>query len=199
MGWPVSIAMTMFVGGSCYGYMAWERRVRSMHSTNNTLAPVLVLVMLGATSVLLALIDLPRGTLPILILLVLAGTVDAYHLLIPNRLLLTGLVICFISVGEVQVVECLIVTGALVGMNRLYERWRGQVAMGGGDVKLFGFLALFVGWESLIVFYIAAVLIVLGAMCVWCFGRCPVFRQRQPVAPYAAMGFALVRVYHHLP
>lgn len=79
-------------------------------------------------------------------------------------------------------VTALVATVVLFVIGALYERIRGRQAMGAGDVKLIGALALFLGPARLVVCLIAA--------CVFALAASLISRSRTfPFAPALALAF----------
>lgn len=97
--------------------------------------------------------------------LVLISAVDIETKLIPDILLaaLAIIRIAFVLVLKESILEwglksllALIIPASLLAFVLLYEKVRGKEAMGGGDIKLFGALALWLDWRQLILTLIAA-------------------------------------------
>ena len=97
--------------------------------------------------------------------LIAAAEIDRRHGIIPNRLLLVGtaLGLILLAVSEADalgshLLAALAISGLLVLVRVGSTYVLGQPGMGMGDVKLAAMLGVYLGWESLWVFYLAVVL-----------------------------------------
>ncbi|MEA9393330.1 A24 family peptidase [Acerihabitans sp. TG2] len=91
-------------------------------------------------------------------LVTLAWT-DYYTLLLPDRItlpfLLFGVIAQLTAAGHMTISPSSCLLGALYGgggllmLDRLYERVRGHVGIGGGDIKLMAGLGAWLGWQAL--------------------------------------------------
>lgn len=131
------------------------------------------------------------------LLLIPAAEIDRRHGVIPNRLLAVGAcaglgVACLPGgPGLVRAVPAALGSAGVLLLLRVgSRRVTGRPGMGMGDVKLAATTALFLGWDNLWVFYLAAVLgAAFGLAGLWS-GRLE-RGTRLPFAPFVAAGAVL--------
>lgn len=128
-------------------------------------------------------------------LLLTAAEVDRRHGVIPNRLVVTGIVAGLVLAGGlgtlVQGGGAALASAGLLGGLRVGSAWlTGRPGIGMGDVKLAVVLGLFLGWETLWVLYLAAVLGGTWGLVGLCTGRMH-GATRLPFAPFMAAGAGL--------
>lgn len=90
------------------------------------------------------------------------SVIDFRHQVIPNALLMLGLLVwaCFFYwIGSyTQVIACMVVLIFGFAFNFVIQKWKGKNGFGWGDVKLSMILALFLGWDVFLAFYLAVIL-----------------------------------------
>lgn len=97
-------------------------------------------------------------------LLLAAAEIDRRYRIVPNRLVIAGLVVGggYLIVlgwneGAQHMAAALTATGLLLSVRWVGWRLTGRIGIGMGDVKLVAVLGLFVGWSVLWVLYLAIV------------------------------------------
>jgi leader peptidase (prepilin peptidase)/N-methyltransferase len=106
----------------------------------------------------------------VLVLTFGAAIIDARRMVVPNQLIVGGLAVGLgrlATLGNLAstLAAAFVVCSLLIATNALYVRARGYTALGMGDIKLIGVLAIFVQWHVVLAIYAAAVvaLVVGGA------------------------------------
>lgn len=128
-------------------------------------------------------------------LLIAAAEIDRRHGIIPNRLLATGAILAWVlapgmaSLGT-YVPAAFVSAGLLLLVRGISTYTMGRPGMGMGDVKLAAMIGLFLGWESLWVFYLAVVLGGLFGLAGLVTGRLE-RSARLPFAPFMALAAGL--------
>lgn len=131
------------------------------------------------------------------LVLVVAAEVDRRHGIVPNRLVgfgaVAGVLVVLVegSVSLAGVLPAVLVAGGFVLLLRVGTlRIVGRPGIGMGDVKLLAMAALYLGWESLWVFYLAALLA--GGLGLAGIAAGRLHRtSRLPFAPFVAAGTGL--------
>lgn len=139
---------------------------------------------------------LPRYVL-LAALLIVAAEIDRRHGIIPNALVGVGLVAGLgwgLATDTAALATALLAAGASAGLLLLIREASrlatGRYGMGMGDVKLAAMTGLFLGWDTLWVFYLAVVLggtLGVAGLLSGRLGR----GTRLPLAPFVAAGAAL--------
>lgn len=130
-------------------------------------------------------------------LLVAAAEIDRRHGIIPNRLVACGVVLGLVWIlatetnalgtyGLAAVASAGIMLLIRVGSRLVF----GRAGLGMGDVKLAAMTGLFLGWDTLWVFYLAVVLGGTLGLLGLLTGRLE-RRSRLPLAPFVALGAGL--------
>lgn len=90
--------------------------------------------------------------------LILFTLTDLHYRLIPNRLILPALLIALgVRMFFPAVPRMEYVTGGLLGFLLLLAiAWLSRGGMGGGDIKLFAFIGLFIGWKGVLLSLVLA-------------------------------------------
>jgi leader peptidase (prepilin peptidase) / N-methyltransferase len=130
--------------------------------------------------------------------LIVVSVIDLDHMILPDEFTLSGIVIGLIGAvlnPERQFIDSLF--GVLLGggflwtLAALYQKFRGEEGMGGGDIKLIAWLGAVLGWKA--VPFIILSSSVIGSIA----GLVLVAIQRKglktaiPFGPYLALGGAL--------
>lgn len=91
-------------------------------------------------------------------MLLIITVIDLHHMIIPDELSLSGILVGFISVfftGEMVWWESLLGAalggGIFLGIAMLYEKMAKQEGLGGGDIKLLAMIGAWLGIQSILV------------------------------------------------
>jgi len=91
-------------------------------------------------------------------MLLIITVIDLHHMIIPDELSLSGILLGFISVfftGEMVWWESLLGAalggGIFLGIAMLYEKMAKQEGLGGGDIKLLAMIGAWLGIQSILV------------------------------------------------
>ena len=139
---------------------------------------------------------LPRYAM-LAVLLIAAAEIDRRHGIIPNPLVVTGVVVglAWVLATDAQALgvyglAALVSAGLLLLIRIGSQLVMGRVGLGMGDVKLAAMMGLFLGWDTLWVFYLAVVLGGTLGLIGLLAGRLE-RTARLPMAPFVAVGAAL--------
>jgi leader peptidase (prepilin peptidase)/N-methyltransferase len=129
--------------------------------------------------------------------------IDLDHQIIPDWITLPGIVaglaISFVP-GGIGILQAVI--GLFVGGGSLYlaavvgEKLFKKEAMGGGDIKMAAMLGAFLGWQKVLLLFMAAATIGLVVSIVWMAISARLRKERLiPFGPFLALGAMLAIVY----
>lgn len=164
----------------CHSQLAWYHNVPVLSYLGlrgrcafcgAAISPSYVFVEVGTALVFAGLLHVVGWTLllaqyaTLAALLIAAAEIDRRHGIIPNDLVVTGagLGLALLLATDASALEtrllAVLATGGLLLLVRVGSTFvLGQPGMGMGDVKLAAMLGLYLGWESLWVFYLAVIL-----------------------------------------
>ena len=164
----------------CHGQLVWYHNVPVLSYLGlrgrcafcgGAISPSYVFVELGTALVFAGLLHVVGWSLPLVqyatlaALLIAVAEIDRRHGIIPNGLVATGagLGLALLLATDASALgthlPAALATGGLLLLVRVGSASvLGQPGMGMGDVKLAAMLGLYLGWESLWVFYLAVVL-----------------------------------------
>jgi len=129
--------------------------------------------------------------------------IDLEHQLIPDWITLpgiaAGLTVSLVPGGIGMAASAI---GLLVGGGSLYlaavlgERLFKKEAMGGGDIKMAAMLGAFLGWQKVLLLFVAAAAIGLVVSIIWMTISAKLRKERLiPFGPFLALGAMLAIVY----
>lgn len=90
------------------------------------------------------------------------SVIDFRYQVIPNTLLILGLLawLClyYWNGNYTHLIACMVVLISGYVFNFVIQKWKGKNGFGWGDIKLGMVLALFLGWDIFLAFYLAVIL-----------------------------------------
>lgn len=140
-------------------------------------------------------------------LLIIAAETDRRYGIIPNTLIILGLLFILIwslvyNTSKLQLYPVLAIMGTLLIFRQVGYVLRGRPGLGMGDVKLFGIIAMFIGWQSFVILYLACLLLLFSVIVNMVISKnMPSPRQEIPMAPWIAISglveYLLISHYYH--
>jgi len=127
-----------------------------------------------------------------LVLMICTWT-DLHSKIIPNRIILFGIVVwlIFFMTFDFLLIESILAATVLaigiICLNQVCRVFYGEEAFGMGDVKLIYFIGLFTGWEALWLLYLAIFTGAIAALSVVYSGKAD-RSTRLPFAPFLTVG-----------
>lgn len=185
-------------------YLALAGRCRTCRVRISPIYPA-VEVLTGALAVALFLRLGPTlafaGYFAFAAALVVITFIDLDHQIIPDVISLPGIAVglAFSLVSPLvtpldAAIGVLVGGGLLLSIAWLYQAWRGQEGMGGGDVKLLAMIGAFLGWQSIFVtLFVGSVIGSLIGVAVMLYQRAD-SKLAIPFGPFLACG-ALVYLF----